>query len=331
MSADELRAVVGVSPRPLTKPFRFAHNTIETVDIVGLRLRAPDGGGVAGEGEIAADAGYGQDGAAIARVAAELAATLLRDPDTDDPARLKTVLEQVCGPVSGPSRMLVEMAFLDRAARRAAVPVWRLLGLPEPGPIRLLYTVPFGAAIPDLRPLKIKLGGRDDEAVLRGLVGVPGPVILDVNRGWGVAQWAALRRLVEAVEPAVLEDPVDDPALLPEIRAALPRTAVILDEAVDTSSDVESAALLADGANVKATRLGGIMSTMDALDLLARRGATRMLGCFLEPPRTIAYMAQLAGLCEWTDLDGHFWLSADPAVMSYRLDSSRPGIPRIVY
>ena len=79
----------------------------------------------------------------------------------------------------------------------------------------------------------------------------------------------------------------------------------------------------------------GSMLALPLLDAmtpaLAAQGKTRMLGCFLEPPRSIAYAAQLNGLCDWTDLDGHFWLTEDPAVPAYRLDSTRPGIPTIDY
>ena len=42
-----------------------------------------------------------------------------------------------------------------------------------------------------------------------------------------------------------------------------------------------------------------------------------------------AYAAQLACLCDWADLDGHLWLDAGPAPATLRLDSSRPGIPRL--
>jgi hypothetical protein len=55
-----------------------------------------------------------------------------------------------------------------------------------------------------------------------------------------------------------------------------------------------------------------------------------MIGCYLEPPRAIAYAAQLAAMAEWIDLDGHFWYSAaHPVVSEFTLDSREPGIPRI--
>ncbi|MEU7885534.1 enolase C-terminal domain-like protein [Microbispora bryophytorum] len=320
---------VDVHARALLQSFQVSHLTTETVDVVRLRLTEP-GGAVSGEGEISADAGYGQDGQAIAREARGLAAALAADPRIGDPAHLEGQLEKAAAEVSACALTLVEMAFLDRAARCAGVPVWRLVGLPDPGVVRLMTTVPIGAEPPAAGPMKIKLGGPGDRALLRRLTRVTGPVILDVNLGWDRAGWLAVRDLVAEVAPAVLEDPVSDPSLLAEVRAALPRTRVVLDEGIGSQADVEYAARAAQGANVKVMKLGGLFPARRALEFLGRHGATRMLGCFLEPPTAIAYAAQLNGLADWTDLDGHFWLSPDhPPVPEFRLDDSAPGVPRI--
>ncbi len=323
-----MKSVVGLRPCPLAHPFAVSHMTTTDVDLVSVRLLDADGA-EAGLGEISADPGYEQRGEDIAREAAGL----LGDLEIADVAHLRALLYAAAGSVSGPARAVVEMAWLDALARRAGTPVWRLLGLPDPGRVQLLHTIPLGEPIPDrpYGPLKLKLGGAGDEEALGLLVGRAGPVILDVNRGWDRARWERLRPLVQRIAPAVLEDPVTEDGLLPELSAALPDTAVILDEGIGTRAEVERAARLADGANVKLMKLGGILPAIDALTELARQNKTRMLGCFLEPPRSVAYAAQLNALCDWTDLDGHFWLVDDPAVPSYRLDSTRPGIPDIAY
>ncbi|PKW00392.1 Biotin carboxylase [Streptomyces sp. 1222.5] len=326
---------VTLRSQPLSQSFRISHMTIRSVDIVRLMLTDPDGR-VLGEGEIAADLGYGQDGPAIAAEAERLARTLAAQTPPAGPdavAWLAGRLERAAADGTGaPARMLVEMAFLDRAARTAELPVWQLLSLPEPGRIELLHTVPIGAEIPaDGRPLKIKLGGPDDEQILRALTGARGPLILDVNGGWDRAGWQRLRPLVAALAPAVLEDPAREPELVAEIRAALPGTRLVLDEGIDSLRLAERAVRTAGGVNVKLMRFGGLLPALAALTGAAELGGVRMLGCFLEPPRAIAYAAQLAGLCDWTDLDGHFWVAGDPAVGTYRLDSSAPGIPRIRY
>ncbi|MFD8974816.1 ATP-grasp domain-containing protein [Streptomyces sp. NPDC059593] len=335
-SADTVAVSVTLEPRPLTSSFQISHMTIETVDIVRLRLLDTDER-VLGEGEIAADLGYGQNGPVIAAEAEGLARSLVADAAAyhgdGQVARLSTRLARAAADgVGAPARMLVEMAFLDRAARLAGVPLWQLLGLPDPGRIELLHTVPIGEEIPtDGRPLKIKLGGPQDESVLRSLVGAAGPLILDVNGGWERAEWERLRPLVHELAPAVLEDPARDPRLIEEIRRALPATTVILDEGIDSLDGAEEAARTAGGVNVKLMRFGGLLPALAALTRAGELDGARMLGCFLEPPRAIAYAAQLAGLCDWTDLDGHFWVSEDPVVQEYRLDSTAPGIPRIAY
>lgn len=327
---------VTLESRPLTSPFRISHMTIRSVDLVRLKLLDASGA-VRGEGEIAADRGYGQDGPAIAAEAERLALSLAALPAlpraSDQVARLAELLERAAGEgVGAPARMLVEMAFLDRASRLAGVPVWRLLDLPAPGRIELLNTVPIGEeAQTDGRALKIKLGGADDEDVLRSLVGAPGPLVLDVNGGWGRERWERLAPLVGALAPAVLEDPARDPELIAEMRAALPGTALLLDEGITCLDDVERAVRTAGGVNIKPMRFGGLLPSLAALRRAGELGGARMLGCFLEPPRAIAYSAQLAGMCDWTDLDGHFWISDDTATDSYLLDSGAPGVPRISY
>ncbi|WP_309054499.1 ATP-grasp domain-containing protein [Streptomyces sp.] len=339
-AATGTAGTVGVSvtlePRPLTSSFQISHMTIETVDIVRLRLLDTDER-VLGEGEIAADLGYGQNGPVIAAEAERLARSLAADAAAHhgdgQVARLSARLARAAADgVGAPARMLVEMAFLDRAARLAEVPLWQLLGLPDPGRVELLHTVPIGEEIPtDGRPLKIKLGGPEDESVLRSLVGAAGPLILDVNGGWERAEWERLRPLVRELAPAVLEDPARDPLLIEEIRLALPTTTVVLDEGIDSLGGAERAVRTAGGVNVKLMRFGGLLPALAALTRAGELDGARMLGCFLEPPRAIAYAAQLAGLCDWTDLDGHFWVCEDPVVQEYRLDSTAPGIPRIAY
>ncbi|WP_162872965.1 enolase C-terminal domain-like protein [Austwickia chelonae] len=198
--------------------------------------------------------------------------------------------------------------------------------------MQLLHTVPIGERhLTSHRPLKVKLGGDCDEQVLNDLVGQPGPILLDVNGGWSLKAWRRLRPVVERLAPAVLEDPATDDATIAEIRDALPGTAIVLDEPITDHAAVDRAMSVAGGANVKVMRMGGVLETLDALERLAAAGHTRMIGSFLEPQRSVAYSAQLSAMADWTDLDGHFWITGDPQVMSYELDSSEPGIPSISY
>jgi L-Ala-D/L-Glu epimerase len=320
---------------PLVRPFRAAGRTVDTLETARLCLLAPDGS-TAGEGEVASDAWLGQDAGGIASEAHDLADGLLEHAAEISVADLQAALGRAAPEVSAEARTLVEMTFLDHVARRRGLPVWGIVGLPEPRPVQLLQTVPVGETPPRAGPLKVKLGGPDDVAILRDLAATRGragnrePLVIDVNRGWTQQDWTSMAALVATVAPTVLEDPVADLDLLPEIRSALPGTTVLLDEGIDDETSLEHALEIADGVNIKVTRFGGLLPARRALDRLASAGARTMLGCTIEPARAIAYAAQLAGLCDWADLDGHLWLEPVPAPPVLRLDSSRPGIPRLV-
>jgi L-alanine-DL-glutamate epimerase-like enolase superfamily enzyme len=320
---------------PLIRPFRAAGRTVDTLETARLCLLAPDGS-TAGEGEVASDAWLGQDAGGIAREAHSLADGLLEHAAEINVAYLEAALDGAAPEVSAEARTLVEMTLLDYVARRSGLPVWGVVGLPEPRPVQLLQTVPVGETPPQTGPLKVKLGGPDDLAILRDLTatrsraGNREPLVIDVNRGWTREDWTSIATLVARVAPTVLEDPVADLDVLAEIRSALPGTTVLLDEGIDDETSMERALEIADGVNIKVTRFGGLLPARRALERLTSAGARRMLGCTIEPPRAIAYAAQLAGLCDWADLDGHLWLEVGPAPATLRMDSSRPGIPRLV-
>ncbi len=340
VSSDEtgergVELTVEVLRHPLIRPFRAAGRTVETLETARLRLLAPDGS-IAGEGEVASDAWLDRDAGGIAREAHVLAGSLLGHSATISGADLDAALDRAAPYVSAEARTLVEMTFLDHVARRSGLPVWRVVGLPEPAPVQLLRTVPVGERPPETGPLKVKLGGPNDVAILRDLAalhrraGKREPLVIDVNRGWTHDHWTSMAALVARIAPTVLEDPVADLDLLPEIRRALPGTTVLLDEGIDDATSLEHALEIADGVNIKVPSFGGLLPARRALERLRSADARAMLGCTIEPPRAIAYAAQLARLCDWADLDGHLWLEPEPTPSALRLDSSRPGIPRLV-
>ena len=92
---------VDVHAQPLVRPFQVSCMTTATVDVLTLRLTADDGE-VEGLGEISAEAGHGQDGAAIADEARGLATVLAADPASLDPAHLEARLGEAAGTVSAP-------------------------------------------------------------------------------------------------------------------------------------------------------------------------------------------------------------------------------------
>ena len=191
-----------------------------------------------------------------------------------------------------------------------------------------------GDPVPERGRLKVKLGGPDDLDVLAALAKLDpaeAEVIVDVNRGWDEQAWLAVAgTLADVAALVALEDPVADPGLLPLVRTALPNVPVLLDEGIRTAADAEQAAARADGANVKLVKFGGLLAARDGLLRLRDRGARAMIGCFVEPPRAIAYAAQLTGLADWADLDGHLILDGGEPGGELGLDDSA-GIPGLVH
>lgn len=318
---------VSVDEVALAQPFRVSHSTIRTAGIVRLRVRD---GAHTGVGEVSAGPGLAHDNPAeVATEAQRLAGRLAPATPDDVAAELDLARAAGCPPVA---LMLVEMAFLDMMAVRARQSLSALLGLPEPPAIELWHTIGLGAPVPaGTDRLKVKLGGPQDVEILTQLAATHGrDVIVDVNRGWDETSWSVVRDRLRAVELTAVEDPVADPALLPEVRAVLGSTPVLLDEEMSDLAAVERATESADGANIKVTRFGGLLAARRALEFLRARGKRAMLGCFIEPPRAIAYAATLAGLATWTDLDGHLVLASSSPVDTLRLDTQGFGIARLV-
>ncbi|MEU4625422.1 enolase C-terminal domain-like protein [Actinoplanes sp. NPDC023801] len=320
-----VRATGAIRQQRLAVPLAVSHTVVTEVAVISLRVEHGD---VHGTGEVAVGPWTTEPAETVRGGAVAVAGSAPAPATVDDVAGM-LAREPLAG--RGPTtRMLVEMALLDLLARRAALPLWRLLGLPQPEPYRVFRTLSVGAAPDpaDTGPIKVKLGGPRDVEVLRRLAQDPDrPVIVDVNRGWSRADWTAVRDPLRRVRLQALEDPVADPGLLPEVRSALPGVPVLLDEGIRTAAQAVAALDRADGANVKLAKMGGLLAAGEALSRVRDAGGRRMLGCFVEPPDTIAYAAQVAGLADWTDLDGHLLLTGDPVPDRLRLDTERPGRP----
>ncbi|MCY1143628.1 hypothetical protein OWR29_36980 [Actinoplanes sp. Pm04-4] len=323
-----MEAWAGVEQRRLAVPLAVSHTVVTDVTVVTLSVAAGD---IRGTGEVAVGPWTTEPaetvrGGALAAVQAftgratvtEVAGALAREPL----ARR--------GPTT---RLLAEMALLDLAARTAGRPLWQLLGLARPEPYDVLRTVSVGAEVPagpDAR-LKVKLGGPGDADVLTRLATLAArEVVIDVNRGWTRDDWRRVREPLRRLRPQALEDPVADPGLLAEVRAALPGVPILLDEGIRTPDQAVAALERADGANVKLAKMGGLLAARESLERVAKAGGRTMLGCFVEPPSTIAYAAQLAGLAGWTDLDGHLLLVGGPVPPRLALDVDRPGRPEFI-
>ncbi|MGX6603297.1 enolase C-terminal domain-like protein [Micromonosporaceae bacterium Da 78-11] len=319
------RVTGAIREQRLAVPLAVSHTVVTTVSVITVRVATADHHGT---GEVAVGP-WTTEPTETVRGGAVATLRDYRPPLTVAGLITALAAEPLAG--RGPTtRMLVEMALLDLIARQAGLPLWKLLDLPRPQPYEVFRTLSVGARLDpaDTGRLKIKLGGPGDVELLERLAAEGDrEVVVDVNRGWSRADWQAVRGPLSRVRLQALEDPVADPALLPEVRAALPGVPILLDEGIRTADQAVDALRRADGANVKLAKMGGLLAARDALTKVGAAGGRRMLGCFVEPPDTIAYAAQLSGLADWTDLDGHLLLTGDPVPATLCPVADAPGRP----
>ena len=218
---------------PIAQPVANAFGAMSNRPAVFVRLQASDG--ARGWGEVFAN--FPQVGAEHrARLVRSVFAPLLRDCATDDIAAVREMLARRTRPMAiqcgepGPFAQIagaIDQALWDMAARRAGVPLWRLLG--GTGGRVKVYASGIG---PDdvvdvaLRKrdegyrafkLKVGFGAERDVANLRALreaLGEDATIMTDANQAWPVPDALAHIEALAPFRPHWIEEPMlaDEPA-----------------------------------------------------------------------------------------------------------------------
>lgn len=294
---------------------------LRTSPVVHVCLRDEDG--MTGHGEAAPISRYGESVESASSFLARLETNALSGESFE--ASVEYLAKVGSGEMA--ARCAVESALLDLTARRKAVPVWKLLGLPQLIPKPVSYTIGIGspervreqaARARDFQILKLKLGGPHDRAALAALreVAPDKRVRIDANEGWStreealqMIEWLATDPLIELVEqPLSAKLPDRDHMWLYE-RSPLP---LFADESCHRSQDIARLAGYFHGFNVKLMKTGGLMEATRCLQTARARQRQTMLGCMIESSLGIATAFQLAGLADLLDLDSHTLLARDP-------------------
>jgi L-alanine-DL-glutamate epimerase-like enolase superfamily enzyme len=299
-------------------PFGIARGTHRSYRVVWVRIR--DGDGLEGWGEADPSSFYGETAETVVAALASLEPLL-----PEDPFQLEDAEAALAASLRGnaAARSALSAALHDLVGKRLGTPLWKLWGLDPAKAPPSSFTI--GIADPETIKakvreaasypiLKVKVGTRDDAAILRAVREVTDkPVRVDANCGWTLKQAIGRLPLLEEMGVELIEQPLppEDLEGLAAVRRAS-RLPIIADESCLVASDIPRLSGVVDGINIK---LGKCGSLREALRMIAVARAHRMMvmvGCMIETSLGITAAAHLAPLLDVVDLDGAALLRHDP-------------------
>jgi L-alanine-DL-glutamate epimerase-like enolase superfamily enzyme len=304
----------------LRNPFRISHGTSETRSAHWLRLAGDEGWG---EGTIPPY--YGVTTEAMAAVWG--AAARRTDAFPDDPAAIAAWMAADPAIAAGPApaRAALDLALHDRIGRGQRLPLYRLLDLPAPPPLRTSFTLAIdtpealarqAAELTAYPVLKLKLGGPDDVASVAAVRAArpDATLYIDANAAWTPPGAIDHLERMSDYDVAVVEQPVARDNILGmgyvQRHISIP---VVADESLQTAGDLEKLAEAGvRGVNLKLMKLGGLGPAMAVARRARELGMGLMLGCMIETSIGATAMAHLAGLADWLDLDAPLLVANDP-------------------
>jgi L-alanine-DL-glutamate epimerase-like enolase superfamily enzyme len=308
----ETRLSATVERWPFEKPFRITGYEWTESEVLVVEARA---GELVGRGE-ALGVYYRDD--TPERGKQQIEAVALQVDGTQDPA---AIAELVAALPAGGARNALDCALWDLRAKIERKPVWQLLGLQAPRPLRTTYTV--GADEPaamaatarsyaKAQALKLKLTGDGDAERVRAVRAARPDVWLGVDANQGFTR-ESLERLLPVLQECgvqLIEQPfpVGREADLEGLASTIP---IAADESVQDLASLATVAGRFDVVNIKLDKCGGLTEGFAMLGEIRRLGLLAMVGCMGGTSLSMAPGFVLGQLCEIVDLDGPILFSHD--------------------
>jgi len=300
----------------LRNPFRLSYGTTEERQAYWLRL--------------AEDAGWGE-GTIPPYYHIDLAETEKRwqiaaECQVPFPDHIEDIGKWVGTEGPAVARCAIDLALHDRIGRMTGQPLYALLGLPQPKPMKSTFTIAVDtpAKMAEMAKkfttysiFKIKLAGDGQDISRLGAIRAARPdanLRVDLNGGWNAEDAVMLVRELErfgleTIEQPVAKDDIEGMGIVQSF-TSIP---VVADESVQTIADVKALAKAGvKGINLKLMKAGGLTPTLAMLKLSRELGLKVMLGCMIETSIGATAMAHLAGMADWLDLDAPVLISNDP-------------------
>lgn len=323
---------------PLVVPYTIAYETVSKTSNIILKLSTDIG--LCGWGCAAPDKEVtGENPALVIRNIRSTVADLLKNQDPFQLARIMHELKQIC-PRTSSTLAMVDMALYDLMARKAKVPLYKLLG-------GYRNEIPTSVTV-GIMPLKetleqtgsylmegfsiIKLKGglnleEDIEKVmkLREKHGSGFTLRFDANQGYTPEESIEFIRLTEGAKIEILEQPTrqkkEEQLGMVTKHVDVP---VMADESIKTLKDAFRLASndLIDMVNIKLMKVGGILEAKHINSVAKAAGMEVMVGCIDECALGISaglHFALSRPNIEYADLDGHLELREDPFTNLFEL------------
>ena len=222
------------------------------------------------------------------------------------------------------AKAALDMAILDWVGKKLGIPLYRFLGLDKDKTPPTTYSIGIDEVkvmqekireAGDFSVYKIKLGSKDDKAIIEGIRAVTDkPLRPDANEGWktkeealAMINWMADKG-VELVEQPMPAGMFEEYRWLKE-RSKLP---LFADESMMTARDIPKLAEGFHGINIKLMKCGGIQEALRMVGIARALGLKLMLGCMIETSLAITAGASIAPLFDYADLDGNILINNDP-------------------
>jgi L-alanine-DL-glutamate epimerase-like enolase superfamily enzyme len=163
--------------------------------------------------------------------------------------------------------------------------------------------------------IKVKLGRDSDRVLIETIRSVTQvPLYVDANQGWtdlqqslDMTHWLK-EQGVQLIEQPFAKDNIDANAWLTE-RSPI---AIVGDEAVQRLADVDKAAGIYHGINIKLMKSAGMYEGHRMIQRAKELGLKVLIGCMSETSCATLAAAALAPQCDWADLDGPFLTRNNP-------------------
>jgi L-Ala-D/L-Glu epimerase len=222
---------------------------------------------------------------------------------------------------AGAARNAIDCALWDLEAKRSGQSASRLAGLDALAAVETCYTLSLASpaamaakalSVPNLKLLKLKLGGDGDAERMRAVrqARPDARLVADANEAWTVEMLEPYLSAAAASRFELIEQPLPaaNDGALTNVEHSVP---ICADESVHTAQDLNGLLGRYDAVNIKLDKAGGLTEALSMTSVARALGLKIMCGCMVATSLAMAPALLIAQSADWVDLDGPLLLARD--------------------